>query len=387
MCREKFNLKASQIKPLYGIRDCFNQEKISHRDKTSAELFCEQHATMECKLWCTQCNVKVCEACIRDLHDEHTVRDLRKHLVRKIEEKLGTNIQEGLAMFSKDLEKINKVLDKRLASFGQKSHSLETIRSEFQLITDRFEKCSYVMDDGVLSDLTFLLKLSEFDFRHYDSLEFLESRNSVAVQTEKGGSDKATQSSTIGYSTSKSIQTTNKASYSSTITFKVNGSSIFMEILEVPQYTFDFATPGRETIVAQILMKISSRRPPVIVNSPKIRYKNADVQVSASIKPCEAHKHLNNCGESSLCFVLSCCDNGGEIPGSKLSPRRFKIDLVKAVNTSIKKSSNWVDFTWGENGWKSLLSSLFFRRMENWVDSNDCFSVDVTAVFNSPLVI
>ena len=109
MCREKFNLRASQIKPLYGIRDCFNQEKISHRDKNSAELFCEQHARMECKLWCTQCNVKLCEACIRDLHDEHTLRDLRKHLVQKIERKLGTNIQEGLAKFSKDLAKTNSI--------------------------------------------------------------------------------------------------------------------------------------------------------------------------------------------------------------------------------------------------------------------------------------
>ena len=63
------------------------------------------------------------------------------------------------------------------------------------------------MDERILHDLAFLMKLSEFDFRHYDSIEFLEKRFSVAAQTEKNGSDKATQISTAKISTTKSVQT------------------------------------------------------------------------------------------------------------------------------------------------------------------------------------
>ena len=247
---------------------------------------------------------------------------------------------------------------------------------------------SNVIDDEILSDLPFLLKLSEFDFEHYDSIEFLENKISVTVQTEKSGSDKATQVSANAFSTSKSIQTTENASYSPTITFKVNCSAISMEIFEVPQYTIDFSSSGRETIVVQMLMKVSSRRPLVILNSPTIRYKNTDIQVSAHIKPCEEHKKKSNCGESTLCFVVSCVDNGVDtiddlVPKSSPSLRRFQIELVNAVDASKKKSSDWVYFSSEDYEWESLLSSVFFRKSNNWVDSNECFSVIFTAIFNS----
>ena len=67
ICREEHNLKAEDIKSLYGIRDFLQRddEKL-----TSNELVCPSHENMECGSWCCDCDTIICESCFENDHDQ-----------------------------------------------------------------------------------------------------------------------------------------------------------------------------------------------------------------------------------------------------------------------------------------------------------------------------
>ena len=94
ICREEHNLKAEDIKPLYGIRDFLQRddEKLA-----SNELVCSLHQKMECTLWCCDCDIMICGTCLENDHDGHLTRSLKRCLREKVQSKFGSSPLERVS--------------------------------------------------------------------------------------------------------------------------------------------------------------------------------------------------------------------------------------------------------------------------------------------------
>ena len=104
VCRTNHNLKAGDIKPLYGIRDFLHG--VSELRSTERKLLpCPVHESTDCSLWCKTCDVMICVDCIADLHDGHPVRKLRSYLVEKVESQFGRPLVEGVNTYREELKR------------------------------------------------------------------------------------------------------------------------------------------------------------------------------------------------------------------------------------------------------------------------------------------
>ena len=108
VCRADHNVKAEDIKPLYGIRDYF-QGSSNAEVKNSYRFPCSVHPNKDFTFWCTNCNEMICIDCIEEQHDEHPVRNLKKYFIGKIEAKLAKPFNEGIVEYKK------KILNKQFS--------------------------------------------------------------------------------------------------------------------------------------------------------------------------------------------------------------------------------------------------------------------------------
>ena len=91
VCRVDHNLKAEDIKPLYGIRDFIQGTSSQQSQITTPELPCTNHGSHECSYWCNDCNAMICALCFETEHDGHSMRSLKNYLTQKLESQLGKN--------------------------------------------------------------------------------------------------------------------------------------------------------------------------------------------------------------------------------------------------------------------------------------------------------
>ena len=85
ICRVDHDLKPEDIKPLYDIKD-YLLKKASTPD-----IPCSAHTSKECTFWCYHCELMICFECTENEHDCHFVRNLKKHLIAKVESLFGNH--------------------------------------------------------------------------------------------------------------------------------------------------------------------------------------------------------------------------------------------------------------------------------------------------------
>ena len=109
VCRSYHNLRANQIKPLYGIRDLFPKVEVNTTDPYILQEYTVQCATHGklLTLWCKTCSVKICEECLDTDHDEHSMKKLKRHLVEQLELKLEGELMKKLEIRKKLLQEVS----------------------------------------------------------------------------------------------------------------------------------------------------------------------------------------------------------------------------------------------------------------------------------------
>ena len=133
VCRVDHNLKAEDIKPLYGIRDFIQGTSSQQSQIATPELPCTNHGSHECSYWCNDCNAMICALCFETEHDGHSVRSLKNYLTQKLESQLGKNrlnsrvreLSDNLTQ-SIELMKVRKVsLEKDITEALQKQEVID----------------------------------------------------------------------------------------------------------------------------------------------------------------------------------------------------------------------------------------------------------------------
>ena len=166
VCRADHNLKAEDIKPLYGIRD-YLQGNANAELKTSCRFPCPIHPNKDFTFWCTKCNVTVCDDCIQELHDDHPVRSLKNYLIGKIETKFSKPFDQGIAEYKEDLEQqihsTEAELDDGRLEVQQIEFRLSALSHQKDLL-DQYSDISRSPDpDLIARQIQLLMKISETD--------------------------------------------------------------------------------------------------------------------------------------------------------------------------------------------------------------------------------
>ena len=181
VCRKDHNLRAEEIKPLYGIRDYFQgSSELDTND--NFRLPCSVHPKKDHTFWCSNCKVMVCDDCIEEIHDNHSIRRLKKYLMGKIESELGKPFHEGIAECRKWVEKNIQATVSKL-----EQSKLEVLSNENRLglalqkkeLFDQYEKISGTDAPNLLSrEIQFLMKILDSGLADL-KLDF--SRNTEAI--------------------------------------------------------------------------------------------------------------------------------------------------------------------------------------------------------------
>ena len=83
VCRSDHNLKAEQIKLLYGVR-YFMQGSSKIEADDDFRLPCSVNPKRDYTLWGSNCNVMICDDYFEEMHDDHSIRRLKKYLMSRI---------------------------------------------------------------------------------------------------------------------------------------------------------------------------------------------------------------------------------------------------------------------------------------------------------------
>ena len=141
ICRIDHNLKPDDMKPLYGIRD-YIHESVRKKTKT-VFLPCSVHENKECIFWCNTCGNMICDQCFDDEHDDHSVRKLKKHLVKMVEKKLGKTLKEGIVQYRENLHNIfqlkNSELEKLKLHVAEIEEEMEEVEKQIKVLDDYSE--------------------------------------------------------------------------------------------------------------------------------------------------------------------------------------------------------------------------------------------------------
>ena len=89
VCNETFNLKTSELKLLYGIRDYLEQSTSKTRNTDVLEVMCKKHDCYKILFWCRTCSEKVCQKCFDLEHQSHALKNFRTHLKEKVDPKFA----------------------------------------------------------------------------------------------------------------------------------------------------------------------------------------------------------------------------------------------------------------------------------------------------------
>ena len=387
ICRSDFNLRAADIKPLYGIRELFNGTEQSLQTGKLGGIGCGKHSGMQCNLWCIECKVNVCDLCFQDDHDEHPVRNLRKHLIQKLETTLDNKMHEGLLQYKNSLKQCVKVsiqthseLEKRYVSVG---NFLKEADLKIATIGRYFDHNK----DGLTCELSLLQELSKIDLTFPDEAYIWNMGKSVGVQVEtvKIESSNQTEHTEKGY---KSVQTENKTS-DRTSEFVREPSRQLIGSCRVklpvsstghPQDVPKFLSQSEclmiwKTAIIEFPMKVQRREPLSIPTSKNVRLGDFEIQIIAySLNHGFAlpRKGWWNQEEPQLYLKVK----RTWLPNVKPSPLcdqdRTKIELINRVNLNRTICSDW--YYLNEETEQSFLpNASFLDPKTSWVNSDNSF--------------
>ena len=133
ICRTDHNLKADDIKPLYGIRDYF-PNSLGKTAPRRPRIPCSMHKNLECTFWCNSCNVMICVSCFEPEHDGHSVRSLKTYLVGQVESIFGAPFRQRISEWRESLEKL---ISFKKSQFEEVEKDLKTA----QKLRDEIDDC------------------------------------------------------------------------------------------------------------------------------------------------------------------------------------------------------------------------------------------------------
>ena len=401
ICRSDFSLRAADIKPLYGIREYFKGTEQLSQFCTSSGIKCERHWTKECNLWCTECDVTVCELCIQDEHDEHPVRNLRKHLTHKIEQKFGTKIPETIIQYQTSLEKCVDLNSRMFTQLHKRYESVKDFLVNAESKQQLLHKYLNSIKDGSTCRLSILQELSEIDLEapgpvyHEDGVKSLgvqvkPSTKSLVVQVKPSKVECFSQTAqTINVSasvqTEKSVDKgeTAKATH---IRASTDQSTVCVNFYPPTCMGHSQQIPVKKEIIARrtasidFRMQVESRRPSNIFPF-EIQLGIFRLEVFAYSRACDAHKGWPNCGESQLCLKVKRTWIGQNFePFCHLDRCTIRLRHRKHATKDIL--SDWFYLN-EEKEQEFLLYAVFLRRTNNWLDSNDFFQLKMLIEFHS----
>ena len=168
ICRMDHDLKPGDIKPLYGIRECFSSKS------TTPDIPCSAHTSKECTFWCNDCETMICVDCTEDEHDGHFMRNLKKHLISKVEAHFGNSWRDKIVDYRENLEKMKSSqkfeLEKLKLRMEEIEKLLQAVQIETSVIDSYIETLRHGNDEKRANETLSLLNLS--------NLELLEVRDS-----------------------------------------------------------------------------------------------------------------------------------------------------------------------------------------------------------------
>ena len=129
ICRVDHDLEPEDIKPLYGIRDYLLKKQ------TNPNIPCSTHRGKECSFWYLDCELMICFECTENEHDCHFVRNLKKHLIAKVESLFGKSWCDGIANYREKLEKMRASQKFEIANLKMRMEEIEKQLQVVQLLS------------------------------------------------------------------------------------------------------------------------------------------------------------------------------------------------------------------------------------------------------------
>ena len=112
VCNETFNLKTSELKLLYGIRDYLEQWTSKTRHTDVLEVMCKKHECYKILFWRRTCSEKVCQKCFDLEHQSHALKNFWTHLKEKVYPKFAKFDIRANSLLRKAIE-LNNQLQER----------------------------------------------------------------------------------------------------------------------------------------------------------------------------------------------------------------------------------------------------------------------------------
>ena len=168
VCKDEFDLRLAQLKPLFGIRD-FLLQTTSKTQLPEQELifesFCPQHLGCPIQFYCKGCKENACQKCFDSKHQAHILVSFRKFLheeVSPLYSSIGTQI-EGLR------EKIFSLVQNFQETSDSLTEEAEKVQIKKLQVLDELEKLKIFEQKWK--------PVGEFvrDFDHNVNLAFVES--------------------------------------------------------------------------------------------------------------------------------------------------------------------------------------------------------------------
>ncbi|XP_075251353.1 uncharacterized protein LOC142343866 [Convolutriloba macropyga] len=180
LCNKTHKIQLSDLKPLFGIRDFIERYQARNetenepvvRPKTVQE-FCPPECDEGCRnltsFWCKSCSKRVCEDCLEDIHDKHSVQSYKKYIRESVKKKYG----DFVAIQTEFGEKTTDILNQMTTKLAQMYHVISILegerdalaikKAEFNLIVDNLPQLEKVMQGTGVCDSDVIDTLINFD--------------------------------------------------------------------------------------------------------------------------------------------------------------------------------------------------------------------------------
>ena len=327
VCRTDHDLKPKDIKPLYGIRDCFLANSNSQTE-TGPDVFCTEHKDKECSFWCIECEVMICAACTEDQHDCHPVRNLKKYLVEKVESLFGKSLMDATTEYD---EKLRMLIDSETLQLAKAK--LEVSEIENRLTLARKQR-------RIIGEYIGAMNNSYKGERANETVLLLNMSNLQLMSAYLGRVLDESEKSSVSISASKT-DCLCQFPHSLPITFKVN-------------------------------LRISKRYPFVVEPSDSLHACPYNFWLHADLVP-----HRTNPKVKLLRFTLSCSNPHGDdnlLPSFKY---RYRLTLEKNNESSDKtREGIWIYPKNKKINWYCISSAELSNAARLWINRNGCLSID-----------
>ena len=351
VCRADHDLRANQIKPLYGIRDLFPKVEI---DTTSPRSFqdyivnCATHGKLF-TLWCKTCSVKICEDCLDPDHDEHSIKKLKRHLVEHLELKFGGDLSQKLLMRKISLLDLSDQMNEFQGKCKNQMKALNEKLTHTQVAEKEVTKELHVID-------------SYLDLDHHD----LELATKLLLHlNDASGTPRDLSNTYIGQTMSSSCQTEYR--------------NVTKSVEKASQYVSDPITFKSGEITLHVEQRNPLKVATVTLNTKMWGF---GFRVSGAVEPCQLHKYSKGCQEKMFRITITNNNPNGsfwDVIGIK-----YEVHLYNWVDSTstISKASSIIG---GKNisiisGCDVVLYSHLVSPARNWVnqDNNIKVSVDLS---------